>query len=142
MSQPIHSVFSPHRQRMALIIASIVAQFALYVVVLVQFTQYFVYFYWICVGVSLAVSLFISTLTFKMAYKIAWIIPILLVPLIGGVMYIILGGSRKPHYRRAETRRAMKHYLVPQLSTTDFLHYGADAMQQAWYLEHAALCPA
>ena len=34
----------------ALIIASIVAQFALYVVVLVQFTQYFVYFYWICVG--------------------------------------------------------------------------------------------
>ena len=57
-------------------------------------------------------------------------------------MYIILGGSRKPHYRRAETRRAMKHYLVPQLSTTDFLHYGADAMQQAWYLEHAALCPA
>ena len=77
-----------------------------------------------------------------MAYKIAWIIPILLVPLIGGVMYIILGGSRKPHYRRAETRRAMKHYLVPQLSTTDFLHYGADAMQQAWYLEHAALCPA
>ena len=101
MSQPIHSVFSPHRQRMALIIASIVAQFALYVVVLVQFTQYFVYFYWICVGVSLAVSLFISTRTFKMAYKIAWIIPILLVPLIGGVMYIILGGSRKPHYRRA-----------------------------------------
>ena len=142
MSQPVHSVLSPHRQRMALIIASIVAQFALYVVVLVQFTQYFVYFYWICVGVSLAVSLFISTLTFKMAYKIAWIIPILLVPLIGGVMYIILGGSRKPHYRRAETRRAMKHYLVPQLSTTDFLHYGADAMQQAWYLEHAALCPA
>ena len=142
MSQPVHSVLSPHRQRMALIIASIVAQFALYVVVLVQFTQYFVYFYWICVGVSLAVSLFISTRTFKMAYKIAWIIPILLVPLIGGVMYIILGGSRKPHYRRAETRRAMKHYLVPQLSTTDFLHYGADAMQQAWYLEHAALCPA
>ena len=83
----------PHRQRMALIIASIVAQFALYVVVLVQFTQYFVYFYWICVGVSLAVSLFISTRTFKMAYKIAWIIPILLVPLIGGVMYIILGGQ-------------------------------------------------
>ena len=40
-------------------------------VVLVQFTQYFVYFYWICVGVSLAVSLFISTRTFKMAYKIA-----------------------------------------------------------------------
>ena len=65
MSQPVHSVLSPHRQRMALIIASIVAQFALYVVVLVQFTQYFVYFYWICVGVSLAVSLFISTLTFK-----------------------------------------------------------------------------
>ena len=69
MSQPVHSVLSPHRQRMALIIASIVAQFALYVVVLVQFTQYFVYFYWICVGVSLAVSLFIIPLLYWFIYR-------------------------------------------------------------------------
>lgn len=142
MSQPIHSVFSPHRQRMALIIASIIAQFAIYVVILVQSSQYFVYFYWICVGVSLAVTLFISTRKFKLAYKVAWIVPILLVPLIGGVMYIILGGSRKPHYRRSEVRRILRKQLPPRLSTTDFLRYGPDAMQQAWYLEHAALCPA
>ncbi|MFQ9411404.1 MAG: PLDc N-terminal domain-containing protein [Evtepia gabavorous] len=79
---------------MFLIAAGIALQFAIYVVLLVLFSQYFVYFYWICVLVSLVMALFISTWKSKLAYKIAWIIPILLVPLIGGVMFIILGGAR------------------------------------------------
>ncbi len=96
MSQPVHSVLSPHRQRMALIIASIVGPVcplcggagSVHPVLRLLLLD--------LRGVSLAVSLFISTRTFKMAYKIAWIIPILLVPLIGGVMYIILGGAASP----------------------------------------------
>ena len=100
VQQKVHSAFSPRRQRMFLIAAGIALQFAIYVVLLVLFSQYFVYFYWICVLVSLVMALFISTWKSKLAYKIAWIIPILLVPLIGGVMFIILGGARDPHYHR------------------------------------------
>ena len=142
VQQKVHSAFSPRRQRMFLIAAGIALQFAIYVVLLVLFSQYFVYFYWICVLVSLVMALFISTWKSKLAYKIAWIIPILLVPLIGGVMFIILGGARDPHYHREETRRTLKRQLPSRLSTTDLMRYGPDAMQQAWYLGHAALCPA
>ena len=142
VQQKVHSAFSPRRQRMFLITAGIALQFAIYVVLLVLFSQYFVYFYWICVLVSLVMALFISTWKSKLAYKIAWIIPILLVPLIGGGMFIILGGARDPHYHREETRRTLKRQLPSRLSTTDLMRYGPDAMQQAWYLGHAALCPA
>lgn len=126
---------------MFLIAAALPWQFAIYVVLLVLFSQYFVYFYWICVLVSLVMALFISTWKSKLAYKIAWIIPILLVPLIGGVMFIILGGARDPHYHREETRRTLKRQLPSRLSTTDLMRYGPDAMQQAWYLGHCRPVP-
>ena len=48
VQQKVHSAFSPRRQRMFLIAAGIALQFAIYVVLLVLFSQYFVYFYWIC----------------------------------------------------------------------------------------------
>lgn len=47
VQQKVHSAFSPRRQRMFLIAAGIALQFAIYVVLLVLFSQYFVYFYWI-----------------------------------------------------------------------------------------------
>ncbi len=142
VQQKVHSAFTPRRQRMFLIALSILLQFGLYVVLLLYSSQYFVYFYWLFLGISLVVTLFISTRKSKLAYKMAWIIPILLVPLIGGVMFIILGGARKPSYHRAETQRTLKHALSHTLDTTDLLPYGPDALQQAWYLGHAALCPA
>ena len=43
---------------MFLIAAGIALQFAIYVVLLVLFSQYFVYFYWICVLVSLVMALY------------------------------------------------------------------------------------
>ena len=61
VQQKALSIFSPRMQRMLLIILSIAVQFGIYVVLLVSFSQYFVYFYWLCLGVSLAVTLFIST---------------------------------------------------------------------------------
>lgn len=142
VQQKVQSTLTPRRQRMFLIFLSIFLQFGLYVVVLLYFSQYFVYFYWLCLLVSLVVSLFISTRKSKLPYKVAWIIPILLVPIVGGVMFIILGGARSPHYHRAETRRTLKRELSSRLSTVDLLPYGPDALQQAWYLEKTGLCPA
>lgn len=96
VQQKVHSTFSPHVQRMVLIILSIALQFGVYVALLVHSSQNFVYFYWICVLVSVVVTLFISTRKYKLAYKIAWIIPILIVPFIGGIMFIILGAPESP----------------------------------------------
>ena len=61
VQQKVHSTFSPHVQRMILVILGIGLQFGVYVALLVHSSQHFVYFYWICVLVSLVVALFVST---------------------------------------------------------------------------------
>lgn len=139
----IQAFFSPHRQRMSWVILSILLQLGLFLVVLLFFNQYFVFFYWFCVLVSIAVSLYISTKKTRMAYKVAWIIPILLVPLVGGILYLMLGGGRKLNYQQSEAIRTYRKYLFPAPDPQTLLApYGADAVQQGRYLQKAALCPA
>ena len=139
---PIKTAFSPRRQRMFWVILSIILQLGLILTVLFCFNQYFVYFYWFSVVVSIVVALYISTRTTKLAYKVAWIIPILLVPVVGGILYIFLGGGRKLNFQRSDALRAYRKQLTPRLDNIALLRYGSDAAQQAWYLQNAALCPA
>ena len=136
------SAFTPHHQRTFWVVLSILLQIGLMVTVLHFFNQYFVFFYWLCVVVSVLVALFISTRRNKLAYKVAWIIPILLVPVVGGLMYIFLGGGRKPQFRREDALKVYRRQLSPTLDNLDFLPYGPDAAQLAWYLQKSALCPA
>lgn len=138
----VRSVFSPHRQRALSVAVSILLQLALVVAALLFFKQYIVYFYEVCIVLSIVVALYISTRKTKLAYKVAWIIPILLIPVAGGIMYIFLGGGRNLNYQRAEAVRTYRKQLPPALDTIDMLRFGPDAMQQAWYLQNSALCPA
>ena len=66
-------------------------QLAVLILMLLQFERYFVYFYAICILISACVSLYIINNRSNPAYKIAWLIPILLVPLFGGVLYLLFG---------------------------------------------------
>ena len=136
------TLFSPRRQRFLLISAGILLQAGVFAVMLTAFSRFFVYFYWLCVLVSVLVSLYISTRKTKLAYKIAWIIPILVVPIIGGIMYIILGGARKPKFQKDESARIFRQYLPPDSDPLEPLRFGPDCAQQIRYLENAALCPA
>ena len=87
-------------------------------------------------------ALFISTWKSKLAYKTAFrSSPSSWSPDRRGHVHY-LGRRLRPHYHREETRRTLKRQLPSRLSTTDLMRYGPDAMQQAWYLGHAALCPA
>ena len=90
VQQKVHSAFSPRRQRMFLIAAGIALQFAIYVVLLVLFSQYFVYFYWICVLVSLVMALFISTWKSKLAYNIFCILSFMVLVFIFVLMLFFL----------------------------------------------------
>lgn len=138
---PIKTALSPRRQRMLWVILSILLQLGLVVLLLLTFKQYFVYFYWISIFVSIAVALYISTRNTKLAYKIAWLVPILLVPMVGGILYLVLGGGRKLKFQRSEALRAYRRQLTPRLDNIDLLRYGSDAAQQAIYLQKAANCP-
>lgn len=138
----IQQVFSPSRQRVSLVAVSILLQAAILVVALGMFSQYFGWFYLACLCISAIASLEISMKKTRLAYKIAWIIPILLVPVVGGLMYFALGGGRKPHYQKTDVLRLFRRHLSPTLDNMDFLGYGADATQQANYLQQYGLFPA
>ena len=105
MEKNIQQVFSPRHQRILWVALSILLQAGLIVVTLLFFSQYFGWVYLTCVAISVLVSLYISTKKTKLAYKVAWIIPILLFPLVGGILYIFLGGGRQPHYQKADAQR-------------------------------------
>ena len=123
------TVFSPRHQRFALVCLAILVQAGVFALMLLAFSRYFAYFYWICVLVSVGISLFISTRKTKLAYKMAWIVPILVLPIVGGAMYLVLGGGRKPKYERAATARTYRRQLTYPLSEEDLAQYGSDCLQ-------------
>ncbi len=80
--------------RVVLVSLILIVQIALIVLMIVRFSTYFPYFYLVCVLISLGVSLYLICNRSVSAYKIAWLVPILLFPLFGGLIYLLLGGYR------------------------------------------------
>jgi cardiolipin synthase len=99
--------------RVVLVSLMLLAQIALIVVMIVRFSMYFSYFYLGCIIVSLAVAVYIICNRSVSAYKIAWLVPILLVPLFGGFIYLLLGGYRVGYRKdtrfRTIDRRGQEH---------------------------------
>ena len=113
--------------------------------VMVEFANYFVYFYLFCVVVSILVVLWIVNARTDPGYKIAWIVPILLAPVFGGLVYLLSGGNQLSARMRRKME-GMDRRLTEVLSgdcKADILEekYGADAVNQARYLERFAHCP-
>jgi cardiolipin synthase len=87
-------IFSILLHRVVLVSLMIIAQVAVIVLMIVRFSIYFSYFYLICLVISLLVALYILCNRGLSDYKIAWLVPILLFPLFGGLLYLVLGRNR------------------------------------------------
>lgn len=72
----------------------ILLQLGLLFAIIVRFEEYFVYFYTIYIMISAAVIIKIVNNRSNPAYKIAWIIPIMLIPIFGTVIYLVFGRIR------------------------------------------------
>jgi cardiolipin synthase len=90
--------------RVVLVSLLLLAQVALIVLMIVRFSTYFPYFYLGCVLISMAVALYIVCNRSVSAYKIAWLVPILIFPLFGGLIYLLLGGYRVGYRRDTRFR--------------------------------------
>ena len=131
--------------RVVLVGLAILAQLAILLVMLLRFQEYFVYFYAISITVSVAAVLYIINNRSNPAYKIAWIIPILLVPVFGGIFYLMLGGNQ---VSRKEQRRLMemgKNFEgIQQISLSrdvDLKKESADAYNQSEYIRRITGAP-
>ena len=130
--------------RAILVAFSMLLQLALLMVVIVRFGNYFVYFYWASVALSLAVVFWIVGAKSDPAYKIAWIIPILVFPFFGGLVYLLFGGnrlSRRTRKKMEGMKRRMSQTLHKDFKGGTLVHLGADTVNQVCYLERMALCP-
>ena len=98
-----------------------------------RFSAYFVYFYWLCIALSVAAVLWIVGNKSDPGYKIAWIIPILLFPVFGGLIYLLLGGNRLSLRQRRKMQgmeRQMVSALERDCKAGALSYYGADAVNR------------
>lgn len=138
----MNRLHSPHFQRIAGLLFLILLQLIAFVIVIDRFTSYFIYFYWICVIISLFVSIWIASGKSKLPYKFAWIIPILMFPLLGGLAYLLIGGSRNPSKRISQlSRDIFRDQLMSSTCPSDLAPFGIDVVQQSQYLYNTAFCP-
>lgn len=134
--------FTTRFQRIVGVALVILLQLIVLFLVIDQFGNYFIYFYWFGVGVSILVALWIANRKTKLPYKIAWIIPILMFPLFGGIMYFLISGIGQHSQISAEqTRTVLKEQLNSNTRPSDLRLLGVDVVQQSNYLNNAAACP-
>lgn len=131
--------------RLVLVGAAILAQLAILLVMLLRFQEYFVYFYAVSIAVSVAAVLYIISNRSNPAYKIAWIIPIMLVPVFGGVIYLVLGGnriSRRERRRMSELEKGFEEIgLVTPEPVRNLRGLSEDAANQSEYIRRSTGSP-
>ena len=123
----------------------ILFQAGVLLVATVSFSAYFIYFYWFCVALSLIAVLTVINDQSDPGYKIAWLVPILLFPVFGWLVYLLCGGGRLSRAMRERMQgmdRAMVEVLERDCKAEQLAPFGRDAVNQARYLEQYAHCPA
>ncbi|MGY3765974.1 cardiolipin synthase [Vagococcus vulneris] len=79
----------------AVIVGLLIAiQLAVLFLIVYRFSEYFVYFYFVYIAISVGVILKIVNSRSNPAYKIAWMIPIMILPVFGTIIYLVFGRIR------------------------------------------------
>ena len=106
--------------------------------------NYFVYFYAGSVLLSLLITLGIINSKSNPAYKIAWLIPILLFPVFGGLVYLLFGSDRTGRYLRKKLQgigTEMDNVIGEAYRRSGAVQLPPDAANQSRYISHCAYCP-
>ena len=106
--------------------------------------NYFVYFYAGSVLLSLLITLGIINSKSNPAYKIAWLIPILLFPVFGGLVYLLFGSDRTGRYLRKKLQgigTEMDNVIGEAHRRSGAEQLPPDAANQSCYISHCAYCP-
>ena len=131
--------------RVGIIGLLIFIQLAILVLFMINFQNYFVYFYAICGLLSLLCVFFILNNNSNPGYKIAWIIPILLFPIFGGIFYLLFGSKfthDKISKKFSPITDELKLYLTQDTNiSNEILNQNNSASNQSKYINDYAYCP-
>lgn len=130
---------------MVLVGLAILLQLAALVLMIARFQKYFVYFYGICALLSLLVVIYIINEKSNPGYKIAWIVPILLFPILGGIIYILFGTNSLGRFKKKKMKVIKDTTLkeVPDAKNIEQKIYDddIDAGNQSHYISRYAFYP-
>lgn len=131
--------------RTSLIALALIAQIGVLILMMVEFSNYFVWFYAFCGVISAVVVLWILNSDLNPAYKLAWNIPILLFPIFGGLFYLWFGRSRNNRKIRRGVKLANQNYRTylkqdPAI-LEEITEISLDAGAQVRYLQRYSNCP-
>lgn len=124
--------------RLAIVGILIILQVIWFLVLFFRLSNYSVIIRIVCFVISILVALWIINKKDNPAYKLAWIVPILLLPLLGGLMYLAIGNKNPSRgmRRRLERSKARIWPLVHQDEEVleSLRHMNVNATGQARYL--------
>lgn len=131
--------------RLVFVIVSLLIQILTLIVIIWRFSNIFVYFYAVCSILSVFAVFKIINDKSNPAYKIAWIIPILVFPIFGGLIYLFFGGSKTNKKVKKTMHRVyeeMSSALTQDQSIMEEIHnLSRDVMNQSLYIGKYSLCP-
>ncbi len=136
MKKLLQIIFS----RMILIGLAIVIQAVFLIIVIWDFSNYFLYFYAFCALLSVIAVIWIINNKSNPAYKLAWIIPILVFPIFGGLFYLLFG-KKKMGKRATQTmldahKKNILHLAPNQHILKEIEKSDKHIANQAQYLQH------
>lgn len=132
------------RHRAVLVGFALLIQIFAFMVMILKFNSYFIYFYAVCVLLSLIAVLYIINNKSNPSYKMAWIIPILLFPIFGGLFYIVFGGNKLSN-RSRQKMKSIKSKMELTLSMSETFKQleteNSSAFKQSKYIQTKSLSP-
>ena len=131
-------------QRVVITAVFIVIQALLLFGIIWKLNNYFVYFYAANILISVLLTLGIINGKSNPAYKIAWLIPILLLPVFGGMFYIVFGSNRTGRYMRekmGQIEEEMTESVKEVSRESGIEQLPADIVNQSRYISQRAYSP-
>lgn len=131
--------------RIGIVSVLILLQLVLLFMAAIQFTEYFVFYYLLSMVFAVVLTLVIVNRKDGAEYKIAWLVTVLLIPVFGGLLYLIFSGNRMSEHKKRKMARineAMRNTLKTDASPVeDIFEESPSAGFQSRYIENTAVCP-
>ncbi len=141
MKKILRIIFS----RVTVVSVLILVQLLILLVAALRFTEYFVYYYLASTVAAVVLTLRIVNRKDAAEYKIAWMATVLLIPVFGGLLYLIFSGNRLSEWKK----KKMAKITLSMQNTLSFDSVAAQQVAaddpsagfQSRYIHDAAGCP-
>lgn len=131
--------------RMVIVGLLLIIQVLFLIFIIWKFSKYYMYVSLILSLLSLLVVLWINRQDDNPAYKLAWTTLILVIPVFGGLFYILFGHAKMPRKARKRQRIAeakLQSLLTQEERIKDILEYeNIDIKNQATYIKNYSSFP-